>query len=132
MYALEWIYCPHCEVWAPNLVCVCVCVCVYVCVLSRVILFVTPRLLCPWNFPGKNIGVGYHILLQEISTEGLNPCLLHWQADSLSLSHQVSPIFLLAVGFQMKVSCQHLGLELDLKPSPVEMPWLFLLWLGNH
>ena len=24
-YALEWIYCPHCEVWAPNLWCVCVC-----------------------------------------------------------------------------------------------------------
>ena len=24
------------------------------------------RLLCPWNFPGKNIGVGYHFLLQGI------------------------------------------------------------------
>ena len=24
------------------------------------------RLACPWNFPGKNMGVGCHFLLQEI------------------------------------------------------------------
>ena len=24
------------------------------------------RLLCPWNFPGKNTGVGCHALLQGI------------------------------------------------------------------
>ena len=24
------------------------------------------RLLCPWNFPGKNTGVGCHFLLQDI------------------------------------------------------------------
>ena len=24
------------------------------------------RLLCPWNFPGKNTGVGCHFLLQGI------------------------------------------------------------------
>ena len=24
------------------------------------------RLLCPWNFPGKDTGVGCHFLLQEI------------------------------------------------------------------
>ena len=24
------------------------------------------RLLCPWNFPAKNIGVSYHFLLQGI------------------------------------------------------------------
>ena len=24
------------------------------------------RLLCPWDFPGKNTGVGYHLLLQGI------------------------------------------------------------------
>ena len=42
------------------------------------------RLLCPWDFPGKNIGVGCHLLLQGIFlTQGLNLCLLHWQADSL-------------------------------------------------
>ena len=45
------------------------------------------RLLCQWNFPGKNTGVGCHFLLQGIfSTQGSNPHLLHWQADTLSLS----------------------------------------------
>ena len=39
------------------------------------------RLLCPWDFPGKNIGVGRHFLLQGILlTQGSNPTL---QADSL-------------------------------------------------
>ena len=53
------------------------------------------RLLCPWNFPGKNTGVGCHFLLQGIfPTQGSNPnllCLLHWQVDSLPLSHLGSP-----------------------------------------
>ena len=36
------------------------------------------RLLCPWDFPGKNIGVGCHCLLQGIfPTQRLNPGLLH-------------------------------------------------------
>ena len=49
------------------------------------------RLLCPWDFPGKNTGVGCHSLLQGIfSTQGSNLCLLYWQADSLPLSHQGS------------------------------------------
>ena len=31
------------------------------------------RLLCPWDFPGKNTGVGCHFLLQGIFlTQGLN------------------------------------------------------------
>ena len=35
-------------------------------------------LLCPWDSPGKNAGVGCHFLLQGIfPTQGLNPCLLH-------------------------------------------------------
>ena len=39
------------------------------------------RLLCSWNFSGKNIGMGCHFLLQGIfPIQGLNPyylCLLH-------------------------------------------------------
>ena len=50
------------------------------------------RLICPWDSPGKNFGVGCHFLLQGIFlTQGSNPhhlCLLHWQAGSLLL---VSP-----------------------------------------
>ena len=42
--------------------------------------------------PGKNTGVGCHFILQGIFLiQGLNLCLLHWQADSLPLGHQGSP-----------------------------------------
>ena len=35
------------------------------------------RLLCPWDFPGKNSGMDCHFLLQGIfPTQGYNPCLL--------------------------------------------------------
>ena len=47
------------------------------------------RLLSLWDSPGKNVGVGCHFLIQGIfPTQGLNLHLLHWQADSLPLSHQ--------------------------------------------
>ena len=65
--------------------------------LSHVRLFYNPmdypaRLLCPWDFPGKNTGVCCHALLQGIfPDQGLNPGLLHWQEHSLPLSHQGSP-----------------------------------------
>ena len=37
---------------------------------------VAPRLLCPWDFLGKNIGVDCHFLLQGIfPTQRSNPCL---------------------------------------------------------
>ena len=74
-----------------------------VCVLSHSIMtdFLQPhglwpiRLLCPWDFPGKNNEVGFHFLLQGIFlTQGRNPRLLHWQVDSLLLSHQGSILFL--------------------------------------
>ena len=49
--------------------------------------------LCPWDSPGKNTGLGCHFLLQRIFlTQGLNRCLLHWQADSLPLNHLGSPL----------------------------------------
>ena len=47
------------------------------------------RLLCPWDSPGKNPGVGCHALLQGIYlTQESNPCLLlllQWQVGSLAL-----------------------------------------------
>ena len=43
----------------------------------NLIVLVTARLLCAWDFPGKNTGVGCHFLLQGISpTHGLNLHLL--------------------------------------------------------
>ena len=48
------------------------------------------RLLCPWDFPGKNTGVGCHAFLQGIFlTQGWNLQLLQflrWQVDSLPLN----------------------------------------------
>ena len=48
------------------------------------------QVLCPWDSPGKNIGVDCHALLQGIfPTQGSNLCLLslvHWQAGSLLLA----------------------------------------------
>ena len=46
------------------------------------------RPLCPLYFPGKNTGVGSHLLLQKIFlTQGSNSSLLNWQVGSLSLYH---------------------------------------------
>ena len=75
------------------------------------------RLLCPWDSPGKNIEVACHFLLQGIfPTQGLNPCLLHllhWQADSLLLSHLGSPIPVRGKSIcktrQMGITVAHLG-----------------------
>ena len=68
--------------------------------LRGVQLFATPwtvasRLLCPWDFPGKNTIAGCHFLLHGIFlTQGLNQYLLsflHLQVDSLPLHHLESP-----------------------------------------
>ena len=49
------------------------------------------RLLCSWNFLGKNTGVRCHFPPQgifPIEESNLHLlCLLHWQADSLLLCH---------------------------------------------
>ena len=50
------------------------------------------RLLCPWDFPGKNAGVGCYFLLQGIfPTQGSNPGLPHCRQILYCLSHQGSP-----------------------------------------
>ena len=70
---------------------------VFICLLRHSVVsdFATPglqptRLLCPWDSPGKNTGVGCHFLLQGIfPTQGWNLhllCLLLWQADSFITS----------------------------------------------
>ena len=47
------------------------------------------RLLCPWDSPGKNTGVGCHVFFQGIfPTQGLNPDLLHCRQILYHLSHQ--------------------------------------------
>ena len=51
------------------------------------------RLLCPWDSPGKNIGVHCHFLLQGFfPTQGSNPGLPHYRQILYRLTHQGSPI----------------------------------------
>ena len=66
----------------------CVCVHVLSCVqLSAPSALYFAKLLCPWDSPGKNTGVGCHFLLQGIFlTQESNLCLLHYQVDSLPTS----------------------------------------------
>ena len=50
------------------------------------------RLLYPWNFPGKNTGVGCHALLQGLfPIQGLNPGLSHCRWILYQLSHEGKP-----------------------------------------
>ena len=52
----------------------------------------TARLLCPWDFPGKNTGVGGHSHSQGIFlTQGWNPGLLHCRQILDHLSHEGTP-----------------------------------------
>ena len=70
------------------------------CLFSHVRLFATPwtaarQLLCPWDSPGKNTGMGCHALLQGIiPTQGSNlPLLsfLHWRVGSLPVAPPGDP-----------------------------------------
>ena len=62
-------------------------------------LTVPARLLCPWDFPGKNTGVGCCFLLQGIfQAQGSSPRRLlhwHWQAVSCFFSFSFLPCSLL-------------------------------------
>ena len=52
-------------------------------------------LLCPWDFPSKNSGVGCHFLLQVIFlTQESNPDLLHCRRILCQLSHKGSHLLL--------------------------------------
>ena len=49
-------------------------------------------LLCPWNSPGKNTGVGCHSLLQGIfPSQGSSLGLRHYRQILYCLTHQGSP-----------------------------------------
>ena len=83
------------------------------------------RLLCPWNFAGKNTGMRCHFLLQRIFlgslflglARGSNLCLLcllHWQVDSLPLHHLGSPIiYLRLIQCHILINSLKLGMQCD-------------------
>ena len=91
------------DLWEVPYYCVCVslCVCLCVCVFSCSVMSDSfpphelwpARLLCPWDFPGKNAGVGCHSILWGIFlAQGLNLGLLHCRQILYWLSHQWSPL----------------------------------------
>ena len=83
------------------------------------------RLLCPQDFSGKNTGVSCHFLLQGIFlTQGSNLCLLHWQVDSLPLTHQGSHPQNTAAAAKSLQSCPTLCDPIDgRQPSRLPRPW---------
>ena len=88
--------------WNPHSTLMPLCSVSQACLTLRDSMDCSPRLLFPWDSPGKNTGEGCHFLLQGICpTQGLTPCLLyllHWQAGSLPLHHPGSPLVSLGVG----------------------------------
>ena len=100
---------------------------------------VPTKLLCPWNSPSKNTGVGCHALLQGIFlTQGSNSGLLHCRQSLYRLSYQgrfsfiISPSneyselisfridysYFLAVQRTLKILLQHHNLKASiLQPS---------------
>ena len=69
--------------------------------------------LCPWDFLGKNTGVGCHFLFHGIfPTQGSNSSLLHllyWQADSLPIVPLGKPKAFRDRRQQPQAWCQSLG-----------------------
>ena len=52
------------------------------------------RLFCPWDFAGKNLGVGRHGLTEDLANLVIEPTSLasvHWQASSLPLAPPGKP-----------------------------------------
>ena len=91
---------------------------------SEALWTIAHQLLCPWDSPGKNFGVGCHALLQGIfPTQGSHPCLLHWQEGSLSSDSLGKPTRVLAT-LHIQFSQAHLIL-LNLSSTCISMncPW---------
>ena len=64
------------------------------------------RLLCAWDFPGKNSGVGCHFLLQGIfPTQGSNPRLLHCRWILYCWATREAPSFTQYSYFQIHLCC---------------------------
>ena len=67
------------------------------------------RLLCPWDFPGKSTGVGYHFLLQGIFlTQGRRDSFSRrWVPESLGIRTE----------FSQRVGLQHAAKTSDVRDT---------------
>ena len=89
------------------------------------------RLLCPWDSPSKNTGVGCHFLLQGIfPMQGSNLsllCLLHCRQMLYHLSHQGEASYIID-----KASLSNLLLLLLLLSHFSRVQFFVTLWTVNH
>ena len=72
----------------------------------------------PWDFPGKNTGVGCYLLLQGIFlTQGSNPGLPHCRQTLYRLNHQGSPSCKDIWHLKKSISTDISTLQLSLAPK---------------
>ena len=50
------------------------------------------QFLCPWDFPGRNAGVGAIPVSRRIPNAGIELCLLHLQVGSLIAESPGNPV----------------------------------------
>ena len=91
----------------------------------------TARLLCPWDSPGKNTGVGSHSLLHRIfPTQGLNSGLLPCRQILYHLSHQGSPYSVLTSAHFPRINethqCEFLQRKLRARTGRGKPRWLLM------
>ena len=90
-------------------------------------------MVCAWNSPGKNTGVGGHSLLQGIfPTQGSNPGLLHCRQILYYLSYQRSHYMLKVIKIMLVLLttlCLHVW---GASPSTTTCvsPWVTMGWLN--
>ena len=78
------------------------------------------NLLCPWDSPGKNIGVGCHALIQVIfPTQGSNPGLLPCRWILYCLSHQRSLLHVIVVIYSIEISIISSVCQVSVKISKI-------------
>ena len=84
-------------------------------------------LLCSWNSPGKNTGVGCHFLLQGIfPTQELNPGLPYCRQILYHLNHQGNPFSLI---IKHKRKKDYWGENCQAKRNQVWWLWKFPAYL---
>ena len=93
--------------------CMCDSVCAQSCLTLQHDGLYPPRLLCPWDSPGKNTGVVCHFLLQRIFlTQVLNLSHLHWQEYSLPLVPPGKPYIDIDTGTDINID---IDIDIDIK-----------------
>ena len=101
---------------------------IHCCLVAQSCLALCNSMVCQWDSPGKNTGMGCHSLLQGLfPTQGSNPGQLHCRQILYHLSHQGSPRILEWVAFPLSRDLPDPGIEpgspaLQADSLPAELP----------